>query len=111
MSAPRRKTVIRAFPGPRGGSCGTLMSFSLPLGDQDLLGRCQGRELASVTPLLGLQTLKPLPGCRATSLNVLPGLQAEGRLVGGNQDTYWEIGVGAIGPHTQVSDVPIQRSS
>lgn len=83
MSAPRRKTVIRAFPGPRGGSFGTLMSFRLPLGDQDLLGRCGGRELASVPPFPGLQTLKPLAGCKAMSLNVLPGLQAEGRLMGG----------------------------
>lgn len=86
------------------------MSFRLPLGDQDLLGRCQGREPASVIPLLGLQTLKPLAGRKATSLNVLPGLQAEGRLLGGNQDTHWGIEVGAVGPHTQVNDVPVQRS-
>lgn len=31
--------------------------------------------------------------------------------MGGNQDTHWGVGVGAIGPHSQVSDVPIQRSS
>ena len=87
------------------------MSFRLPLGDQDLLGRCGDRELASATSLLGLQTLKPLTGHKAMSLNVLPGLQAEGRLVGGDQDTHWGVGVGAIGPHSQVSDVSIQRSS
>lgn len=57
MSAPRRKTVTRAFPGPRGGFFGTLMSFRLPLGD--LLGMRGGRELARAPPLLGLQTRKP----------------------------------------------------
>ena len=63
VSAPRRKTVTRAFPGPRGGSFGTLISLRLPLGHLlDLLGMCGGRELASATPLLGLQTLKPLKG-------------------------------------------------